>query len=294
MKFCTKCGKQMNDGDRFCPACGTPQTSGAPAQSEWSRAEASAVFSAGRPDRYDASDAARPVCSYDASEGARPVYSYDTSDGDRPMYTYDTQNVGGELLDLYAQPAPSDGDGSGVRKTKRPLGRRLIPVFGAAAAVLVLLIVFLVRSAAGGGSITKNGAVKAYYKALQTQDGRDLFNATISDSMLKALKEQSGFTKKQLISLLEASMRSSSSVSNRYRHIEIEDADRLDRDDVEQYIDEMEEQTGTTLKISSIYRVEVGYEVWNSYYEEWTEGSDRLMLYKSAGKWYVLPDSVNF
>ena len=27
MTFCNKCGKQLNEGDLFCPACGTPKQS---------------------------------------------------------------------------------------------------------------------------------------------------------------------------------------------------------------------------------------------------------------------------
>lgn len=264
MKYCAKCGKQMNDGDNFCPSCGTPQTNGLSQQ---------------------ASEYA------DSSDG--PSYTYDTSDGSRPMYTYDSLSVEQQLQNMYSQNPSADGKVRRVKKKKQKSKRRLIPLFGAAAVLIILFLVFFFRYVTGSGSLTKNGAVKAYYGALHSKDGEALLDAMVSDSLLKAIEEDSGFDKERIVRLMRASI-TASSTNYKYRRIRITNSEKYDKSEISDFVRKIDRQMGASVKISDMSKVEVTYEVWNSYYEEWQESTAQLVLYKSGGKWYVMPDNLDF
>lgn len=273
MKYCGKCGRRMDDGDNFCPSCGA----------------------------LHADRAVCPVSGYEgksaeansATASECPSYTYDTSDGSRPMYTYDTQSAEQQFQDMYSQNQQADKDTGKVGKKKQRAGRRLIPILAAAAVLMALFLVFFFRCVVGGGSLTKNGAVKAYYEALQSKDGEKLFNATISNSMLDALEEKSGFTKKHIIRLMRATMTASSS-DHKYRHAKITDVEKYSNDEIEESLDMLERQTGERVRISDMCRVEITYDSWNSYYKQWVEMDGKLVLYKSGGNWYVFPENIDF
>lgn len=277
MKYCGKCGRQMNDGDNFCPSCGAPH----------------ADRQAGSPVSEYTDKQEEAKTEYGASVSENPSYTYDTSDGSRPMYTYDTQSAEQQFQDIYAQGTQTDKDTGEVRKKKQRSGRKLIPILAAAAVIMILFLVFFFRCVAGSGSLTKNGAVKAYYEALRTKDGEKLLDATVSNSMLDAIEEKSGFTKKHIIRLMKAKM-TASSTESKYRHIKITDTEKYSKSDIEDVLDTLERQTGERISISAMCRVEIEYDTWNSYYEQWVETSGKLVLYKSGGNWYVFPDSLDF
>lgn len=277
MKYCGKCGRQMDDGDNFCPSCGAPHADRPVGQS----------FS----EYADKQEETKR--EHGALVSASPSYTYDTSDGSRPMYTYDTQSAEQQFQNIYTQSTQQDKNTGMVRKKKPRSGRRLIPVFAAAAALMILFLVFFFRCVVGSGSLTKNGAVKAYYEALQTKDGEKLLDATVSNSMLDALEEKSGFTKKHIIRLMKAKM-TASSTDGKYRHTKITDTEKYSKSDIEDVLDTLERQTGERISISAMCKVEIEYDSWNSYYEQWVETSGKLVLYKSGGNWYVFPDSLDF
>lgn len=264
MKYCGKCGKQMNDGDNFCPSCGARQSNG---------------------------DYISDLKYTDNSSG--PSYTYDTSDGARPMYTYDAAVAERQLEDIYSPKPHTDGKEGKAKRKKQKSGRRLIPVLGAAALLMILFLVFFFRCVVGSGSLTKNGAVKAYYDAVYSRDGEALFDATVSNSLLNALEESTGFNKNRIIILMRAQM-TAASVNSRYRRVKITDSEKYDKSEIRKAVEEIEDKTGVSVKISQMCRAEVSYEIWNSYYDEWQEGTERLVLYKSGGNWYVMPDNLNF
>ncbi|MCM1308067.1 MAG: zinc ribbon domain-containing protein [Butyrivibrio sp.] len=275
MKYCGKCGKQMNDGDNFCPSCGAPWTGAAP-----------------QPAREYSEALAAPSYTYGPSDGAGSMYTYDTSDGARPMYIYDTAAAETQIRNISEQKSSEKGEAK-ARLKRRISKRALIPILGAAAALLVLLLVFFFRCVAGSGSLTQNGAVKAYYDALGSRNGEKLLDATVSDSLLKAIEEESGFNKSHIIRLMRASLTASGDNVS-YRHVKITDAEEYDKSEINDFVQSLERKLGTTVKISAMCAAKVSYEIWNSYYEEWQEYTGKLVLYKSGGSWYVMPDNLDY
>jgi uncharacterized membrane protein YvbJ len=201
-----------------------------------------------------------------------------------------------------AQPAQSNGGFNDViEKGKKMTGGKvwLIPVIAVGAIFVLWFVIFFFRSVVGSGAISKKGAVNAYFKAQAKRDAKAYVNATMSPSMLKAVLEEGDYdNKKELIEELEESYEEydewyedyyDEKYKIKYKNIKIEDMDKCDKDDIEDLVDEIEDDTDVKVKISQMYEVEVSYKYWDSYEEDWEKVKDReLIVYKSAGNWYVM------
>lgn len=266
MKFCVNCGRVLNDSDKFCSDCGTPQLN-----ADYVRTE-------------------QPSRNYEYSYEQKE-YTYDSRDDDRPEYAYDVNYVEQQIQKMYGgQDVSVD---KVVRKRKRKalpaFTKKYVPLFGAAVVLLIVLIVFLLIGVIGGGSITKTGAVRAYYKAIQSDDGADMIDATMSAGILRAIMEDTDYTKEHIVQVINTPNGFSSLIGSgrrgKYRNVKVTDKEKYDDEDVEYIESRIENKTGVRVSISSI---------WNEYYEEWRDGEGSLTLYKSGGKWYVLPDRFNY
>ena len=243
MKFCSKCGAQLEDSVKFCAGCGEAQ-------------EAAAT---------------------------------------QENFTY-------EQPAADAQPAQSNGGFNDViEKGKKMTNGKvwLIPVLAVGAVVALILVIFFFRSVLGSGAVTKKGAVNAYFKALAKRDAKAYVNATMSPSMLKAFLEDGDYdNKKELIEELQDEYDEyeedyedwyGEKYKVKFKKIKIEDMDKCDRDDIKDLIEEIEDETDVKVKISQMYEVEVSYKYWDCDDEEWEKVKDReMIIYKSAGNWYVL------
>ena len=196
-----------------------------------------------------------------------------------------------------AQPAANATGESFMGKVKKFIKGHIwvIPVAAVASVFLIWLVVFFFRSVVGSGSITMKGAVKAYYNAEADMNAKKYINATMSNTMLKAVKESEDMTKKELIEQMEEMYEYREAwygddYEVKYRRIKIEDKDYYDRDDVRDMIEEIEDETDVKVSIQKICEVEVSYERWDCSIEEWKDGETVLTLYKSAGNWYVMPN----
>ena len=253
MKFCSNCGTQLEDATRFCGSCGTKQPEVQP-----------------------------------QSQGQPQPQSQGQPQG-QPQYTY-AQSYG----------APQAAGAAGVpseNKLKKLVKNKvwLIPVAAVASVFLIWFVVFFFRSIVGSGSLTMKGAIKAYYSAEADMNAKKYINATMSNTMLKAIKESEDMTKRELIEDLQdsydlAAVWHDDDYEIKYRRIKIEDKDYYDRADVKDVIEEIEDDTDVKVSIQKICEVEVSYERWNYYDEEWEEEESVLTLYKSAGNWYVMPN----
>ena len=205
----------------------------------------------------------------------------------------------------YGQPEAAQAGGSNngfdaiMEKGKQLTNGKvwLIPVAAVAAIFVIWFVIFFFTSIIGSGSVTKKGAVKAYYEALAERDGKAYVNATMSPSMLKAVLESGDYdNKKELIEELDEEYEEEAEdyedwydtkLKVKYKNIEIEDMDKCDKDDIEDVVDYIEDYSDVKVKISQMYEVEVSYKKWNNYNEEWDKVEDEIIIYKSAGNWYV-------
>lgn len=206
----------------------------------------------------------------------------------QPQYTY---------AQPYGAPQAAQATAPSENKLKKLVKGKvwLIPVAAVASVVLIWFIVFFFRSIVGSGSVTMKGAIKAYYSAQSDMDAKKYINATMSNTMLKAIKESEDMTKRELIEDLQDTYDLKEEwygddYEVKYRRIKIEDREYYDRDDVKDVIEEIEDETDVKVSIQKICEVEVSYERWDYSEEEWEDGEATLTLYKSAGNWYVMPN----
>lgn len=195
-----------------------------------------------------------------------------------------------------AQPAQSNGGFNGlIEKGKKITGGKiwLLPVALVAVIFVIWFVVFFFRTIIGSGAVTKKGAIKAYYNAMADMDAKDYINATMSNSMLKAIEEAEDMDKDDLIEEMEDTFDSfedwyGDDYEIKFKKIKIEDVDDYDKDDIEDFVDEIEDETDVKVSIQKMCEVEVEYKMWDYDEEEWVKEEDTLLLYKSAGNWYVM------
>lgn len=189
---------------------------------------------------------------------------------------------------MYAQPSPAAS-----KPSKSNIIRKL-PVIGAAAIALVLVLIFLFRSVVGSGSLTANGAVKDYFKAVEDGSGKKIMNATLSNPMIKALCAEGDMTKKELIESLDMDY-DKYGFEFQYRKIVIEDKEKVDKADVKEFNKACKDSTGVNPHIRKAYTIEVSYECRYAYggeWSDWEDDSETFVVYKSNGNWYVMEDSM--
>lgn len=257
MKFCSNCGKQMNDNERFCPACGTDSAAGQP----------------------------QPQVQPQPQPAAQPVYTYAAQPGQQPVQN-NVQNPYGQPVYATANQAPA--------KAPSKLNKKL-PLFAAGAVVVALLLVFFFRSVVGSGSITMKGAVKAYSNAIEAQSGKKMLNATMSRPLLKAAMESGDMTKKEVIEELD-SVYDDSDITIKIKNVRITDKEKMDKDDVKDLNTTIKDKTDVNPHIKKVYQVEVKYQQRYKYsgedWTDWEKKTDTIYVYKSNGNWYVLPSSI--
>lgn len=269
MKFCSKCGAQLNDTDKFCQNCGTPV-----------------------PDAFSQSAA------YGAQPGAGGQQTYQPG---QQMYQPGQQAYQPEQQ-MYQpgqqayqpgqqtyQPGQQTYQSYGQQVQAKPKKKFPFPIVIGAAA-LIIIAVCLIVIFTGSGSLTMNGAVKSYYKALQKESGKAYIEATCSPSMIKALEKELGISKSKLIKKMDSGMSYLVDEGVKYRNFEITDKEKYDKDEIKEGIDDIKDETGVRVKISQMYDITVEFEMWDPDYEEWDSDEEDLTVYKSGGKWFVMPE----
>ena len=254
MRFCIKCGAQVSETDKFCQNCGTPVS------------EIPTPSPAGMQTPQGNNGGQQAAPQYQYQPGQQPYQP-----GQQPYQ---------QSYQQYGQPAQAQTQ----TKKKFP-----VPIIIAAVAVIAI-VVSLILILTGSGSLTMKGAVKTYYKALQKGDGKAYLEATCSPSMVKALEEETGKSKKTLISYLDMALAFTAEDGVKYKSISITDKEKADKDDVKDAIEEIKDETDVKVRISKMYEIEVEYKVWDPDYEEWDSDDETLIVYKSGIKWYVMPE----
>ena len=272
MKFCSNCGKQMNDDERFCQACGAD--------------------SAAQPQQ-----AAQPTYTYAAPAGQQTTSNNAQNPYGQPVYAAgnQTKSFAPDWIDsTYGQPVYAAGNQTAQTKPAK-FNNKMLPVYAAAAVLVILLIVFFFRSVVGSGSLTMKGAVKAYGKAVEAQSGKKMLNATMSGPLIKAVKKGEDMTKKDIIEEFD-SIYDDSDVKIKIKDIRITDKEKMDKEDVKEFNEGIKDETGVNPHIRKVYQVEVKYKQRYKYtgddWTDWDKKTDTLYVYKSNGNWYVFPSSI--
>lgn len=168
----------------------------------------------------------------------------------------------------------------------------LIPVAAVAGIAVIWLIVFFFYSVVGSGSITQKGAIEAYYKSLQKQSGKKYLNATLSNSMLKAVKENSDMDKGEIIDEFDDMLDSDRYEDVKYKDIMVKFTYDYDREDVKILKKQLKDELDSKVSISDAADLEISYKKWDDDEEVWERYEAIITVYKSAGNWYVLSEAA--
>lgn len=157
--------------------------------------------------------------------------------------------------------------------------------------VVALGVIYLLFQLFTGGSGSIEKAVEEYYEAICDKDGDTLLEVTCTDSMVRALEESSGYEKDDIAYALEVAIEYSYEDFGKVRNVKVEEQDKMTKAELSQGLEEIKDETGVDVKISEMREVEVTFEYYDTYYEEWDEDTEYLIVYKSGSKWYVFPDA---
>lgn len=161
-------------------------------------------------------------------------------------------------------------------------------LIGAGAAVVLIIVIVLVSKLVGPGSMTKKGAVEAYFEACMEQDGKAYIQSQYSNKMIKAIvKEDDYDDKKELYDEYEDDYLDYYFDDYKVKNIEIDDEDKFDKDDREDMEKAFRKMYDYTPNISAAYELEIEYEEWDEYDEEYYDVQETIVVYKTGGKWYV-------
>lgn len=235
MKICSNCGKQMEDSEKFCIACG-------------------------------------------AAQGA---------DTQQAHYAYDQSMTGAQSAVNAQQPVAQNA------KKRKKLW--LIPV-------IIVGVLSLVAGVAAPTIVKNSGrfknsgrseedTIKEYFEAISEKDADAVVDLLWSKSMLEVADELYDMDKEELIIEWEGVF-INWDYEVKYKNLEIENIDAVDKDDVNYFVEEIGDEYDTDIKIDKMCIVEVSYEMWSDYYEAWKEVEEEIVLYKSSGKWYILDCEV--
>ena len=255
MKFCSNCGKQMNDDERFCQACG-------------------------------ADSAAQPQQVAQPQQAAQPTYTYAAPAGQ--------QTTSNNAQNPYGQPVYAAGNQTAQTKPAK-FNNKMLPVYAAAAVLVILLIVFFFRSVVGSGSLTMKGAVKSYGKAIEAQSGKKMLNATMSGPLIKAVKEGEDMTKKDIIEELDSIYDDSDMKIKikDIRITDKEKMDKEDVKEFNEGIKDETGVNPHIKKVYQVeVKYKKRYKYTGDDWTDWDKKTDTLYVYKSNGNWYVFPSSI--
>ncbi len=258
--FCKNCGTQIDDTQKFCPKCGAP------------------VQQAGQSGQ-NAGAAAQP--------NGQPQGGYQQQ-MNGAGYQQGGYNAG------YQQP-PYNGYPQGGQAPKKSSGKPVVfIVIGIIVLIaIVVAVIFGVRSCTAGNSYT--APVDSFMEGMEKQDGDRIMDA-FSDGTIKALEEQSGYSKSELADMFEemfaGSIGTDIKVGAYQVDYEIIDEEDLSKDEIADIQDEFDSQ-GVDEKIQAAKSLEVNMiigmeDVTDETYEE----SMDFQVIKVGGKWYIDPTSL--
>lgn len=168
----------------------------------------------------------------------------------------------------------------------------LIPVVVVGGIFALWLIIFFFVSVVGSGAITQKGAIEDYFTAIEKQSGKKYLSATLSNSVLKAVKESSDMDKDEIIDEFDDMLEDKYDDDIKYKDVMVKFTYDYDREDVKILKRELKDQLDEKVSISDAADLEISYKVWDDEDEIWYRKETIFTVYKSAGNWYVLTNAA--
>lgn len=251
MKNCVNCGAPLDDAAGVCNNCGSGQPQMAPQQPQMGQM-------------------GQPQGGFVQPMMGQPMAPQQPQMG----YGQPQQNQFADQL---------KDAGNQVSAAVKKIDPKII-IGVAAGLVAIILIVFLTKLF-GPGSLTLKGAVNDYYDAIVEQDGEAYIDCMYSSKMIKAIEKETDEDYDDLVDDMEDYFDYSD--IEKIKEIEIEDKDKLDKDDREDIEKSFRKMYDYKPNITKAYEVEVSYEYYDSWYEDWEDAEETLLVFKVGGKWYV-------
>lgn len=250
MKNCVNCGAPLDDAAAVCNNCGSGQPQMAPQQPQGGFVQPMA------PQQPQMGQPMQPQMGYG-----------------QPQQAPQQNQFADQLKDA----------GSQVTAAVKKVNPKIL--IGVAAGIVVIILIVLLTKLFGPGSLTLKGAVNDYYDAMVEQDGEAYIDCMYSSKMIKAIEKETDEDYDDLVDDIEDMLEYSD--VEKIKDLEIEDKDKLDKDDREEIEKGFRKAYDYTPNITKAYEVEVSYEYYDAYWEEWDDAEETLLVFKVGGKWYI-------
>ncbi len=263
MKNCVNCGAPLDDAAAVCTSCGSGQPQMAP--------------QGGFVQPMQPQQPVQPqggVAPQQPQGGFVPQQPMQPQMAPQGSYGQPQQNQFADQL---------KDAGNQVSAAVKKINPKIL--IGVAAGIVLIIVIVLLTKLFGPGSLTVKGAINDYYDAIVEKDGEAYIDVMYSKKMIKAIEKETDEDYDDLVDDIEDTLDYYD--IEKIRDLEIEDKDKLDKDDREEIEKVFRKAYDYTPNITKAYEVEVSYEYYDSYWEEWDDDEDVLLVFKVGGKWYV-------
>lgn len=307
MKKCNICGADLDDNAILCNVCGAPQLA-TDVQNTASQVESSAnqfqnqaESSMNQFQNQATSSMNQFQNNANSFQSGADSFQGGSNQFQSQVNPFMTGNqMPGAMtpgaVDPYGNPTQSNFPRPTQSYSPEPSksgSKKIIPILIIAAVVLVLAVVGL-KFFGGGGALNKS--VENYYKALGDLDGKAFFNAAFPEEVVDALDEQiksygSMLDTKDVydyaVKYIMSTLGKNGTEKTQYKDIKIKNKKYADKDDLEDFSDELNQAFSTNIKVTAAQKFDVTYK-YSTDGSTWLDGEDEAVAYKVGGKWYVI------
>ena len=314
MKYCTNCGKQIDDSVSFCPFCGTSQ-----GEQETTLLLPMVVPQPGMQQQDYSQQGFTPV-GMQGGYGQSGMQQGFSQAGMQGGYGQPGMQQGFNQAGMqggYGQPGMQQGfnqagmQGGFVQSAygqqtympknaayKKPgfFSKIPKPLLIIVPIVVVALVVLIIFFATRRGASNYEAAIEDYFDALASGDPEKVFDvmmpASVEDQFYDALEngDVSGFRYDTLEEAIENDLDEYLDSEIEFRAIRIEDKEKISKSELRSYVKSMKREAGVEMNMTAAYEVDVEYQYRERGDKRWESEEDYFVVYEIDGRWYVSAD----
>ena len=268
MKYCRKCGGQLEDYMPFCPYCGAPQQSqqAGPQQMQQGQQFQAAPQQGQQSQQYQAAPKQAPQAQMPPQQFQQPQA---VSPQGKP-----------------AKPVKAVKDASGKKK-------KIVPIIIIAAVVLLLIGGTLLLLLSQRGAKSYQEAVENYINAVSKGDAKGIvktmFPADVERKFNKAAKkgEIDGFKDRTLQQYIRKYIGGEDYYGKELRDVKIVSKDKYGNSDIDDMTADFTDYTNDSFVVTSAYLLQVDMQYKSG--SDWEDATCFITVYETGGKWYIIP-----
>ena len=272
MKFCKKCGQQIEDNVLFCPYCGTPQQAAPQPQQA-------------APQPQQAAPQPQQVAPQPQQVAPQPQQAAPQSQQAAPQ-------------PQQAAPQPQFGQmpPQQPQPPKKPLDKKILFIIAGVAAALLIIVIGLIFALSGRrGASSYKGAVEKLFSALEAGNGKKLVGIMMPSELEKSADKELNDGELEYLGydsmaeFIEDQYKNELEDSIKFKDVEITDKEKLSKDEVEEIEEMCDDELGCDIDVKEAYTLEIDYLYKEKGDEDWQDDYMEITAYKVGGRWYLFP-----